>query len=80
MFAANQKEGVVKDIPLEKTLEKLKSLRLAIFKIKRGSYAKKTTDLNSSLGFFYLVHPDRDVIEDDYKRIQGRLEEGVVLV
>jgi biotin carboxylase len=63
--------GIIKDFPGLKKIEKLPSFFSIKMSVNSGDLLQKTVDLVSSPGIIYLIHEDRDVLEQDYQTIRN---------
>ncbi len=70
-------EGILQNLEKFNDLEKLPSFYEKILEVKVGEKIKKTLDLTSTPGFVFLVHPDRNVVMNDYKKIRELEENGL---
>lgn len=70
MNLINECPGAVKNMLWVERLESLTSAAAVVPAVALGTRLEATTDLASSPGFVYLVHPDKTVVERDYTTIR----------
>ncbi|MGH7246158.1 MAG: ATP-grasp domain-containing protein [Candidatus Levyibacteriota bacterium] len=69
--------GTLKNMDKFTEIEKLPSFYEKIIEVNVDGPIKKTVDLTSTPGFVFLVHPDKEILMKDYRRIRELEKNGL---
>jgi len=76
VFLVSFAEGRLENVDLD-ALKKLKSFTKCELAVQPGSLLEKTVDCFTRPGSVQLVHPDPNVVEQDYEKIRSLEQHGL---
>jgi biotin carboxylase len=79
ILLSTQQEGIVESIPIIETIEACTSLYWYHLNVSSGDYLKPTRDLFSSPGKVILIHEDKNIIEQEYKKLMEAIPKGFLV-